>query len=180
MDSLAGQLLISSAGLYDPNFRHTVVLIGAHGEEGALGVVLNRSIDLAVGEVLPPLAEIAGPDGLLYQGGPVRPDDPVLLAELRDPNLADLHVFDSIGFLTGEVSEVARASIVRARVYVGHSGWGPGQLEEELEADSWIVEPARPDDVFTREPNGLWKRILERKGPEFRHIAMMPFDPRVN
>lgn len=180
MESLRGKLLISSAGLYDPNFRHTVVLIGAHDEGGAVGVVLNRSLEARVIDVVAPLASVAGPDALVYQGGPVEPQQPVLLAELRDPAHADIEVFDSIGFLTGEVTVEARESIVRARVYAGHSGWGPGQLEEELAEDAWIIEPARVEDVFTDDPDGLWKAVLERKGPEYRTISMMPFDPRVN
>lgn len=180
MDDLAGSLLISSAGLYDPNFRHTVVLIGAHTEDGALGVVLNRVTEATVAEAIEPLADLCGPDAMLYQGGPVQPTQPVLLAELTDPSHADLAIFDSIGFITGVVSDEARPSIVRARVYAGYSGWGPGQLEEEMAQDAWIVEAPRPEDVFTEDPDRLWKRVLERKGPKYRHVAMMPFDPRVN
>ena len=71
-------------------------------------------------------------------------------------------------------------SVVRARVFAGYSGWGPGQLEEEMAEDAWIVEPARAEDVFTDDPRSLWRRVLERKGPEYRHIARVPFDPRVN
>ena len=180
MDSLRGHLLISSAGLYDPNFRHTVVLIGAHDDGGAVGVVLNRALDVEVVDAIAPLAGVAGPGAHLYEGGPVEPNLPVLLAELSDTIHADLLVFGGVAFLTGDVSDEARDAIVRARVYAGHSGWGPGQLEEELAADAWIVEPARVEDVFTNDPEGLWKAVLERKGPEYRTISMMPFDPRVN
>ena len=68
----------------------------------------------------------------------------------------------------------------RARVFVGHAGWGPGQLEAELEANMWIVEPATPGDIFTAEPAALWRHVLERKGPPFDTLAKMPYDPRVN
>lgn len=78
------------------------------------------------------------------------------------------------------MSPEARSDVVRARVYAGYSGWGPGQLEEEMEADSWIVEPARPDDVFTEAPDLLWSRVLERKGPPYRRLARIPFDPSMN
>jgi putative transcriptional regulator len=89
-------------------------------------------------------------------------------------------VFGNIGFLTGEIDEALRPSILRARVYAGHSGWGSGQLEDELAENAWIIEPARPEDVFTDEPGSLWKRVLQRKGGKYRHIAMVPKDPRVN
>lgn len=180
MKSLQGQLLVSSAGLYDSNFRHTVVLIGSHDEEGAVGVVLNRSSDTRVAAAIPPLASLAQDDAVIYQGGPVQTDQVVVVAELTDPELAGVPVFDSVGFLTGDVPAEVRSSVLRARVFVGYSGWGAGQLEAEIAEDAWIVEPARVDDVFTDAPDQLWKQILLRKGPQYRHVAMMPFDPRVN
>jgi putative transcriptional regulator len=180
MESLKGRLLISSAGLFDPNFRHTVVLLGEHNAEGAVGVVLNRPLNLTVAEAVPPLAGLVGPDELLFQGGPVQPSTPVLLAELEEPGMADVLAFGSVGFLVGEVSPELRPRIRRARIYVGHSGWGPGQLEAEMEQQSWIIEPAREEDVFTSAPERLWSRVLERKGPEYRRLSRVPFDPEMN
>jgi len=180
MESLRGQLLISAGGLQDPNFRHTVVLVGEHDAEGALGVVLNRALDVSVGDAVPDLSELVGPDAPLYQGGPVRPTSPVILAELADPTAAGLLVFGSIGFLTGELAEETARQVVRARVYAGYAGWGPGQLEAEMEAGGWILEPARAEDVFTDAPDLLWYRVLERKGGPYRQIAKIPFDPTMN
>ena len=180
MKSLRGQLLISSGGLYDPNFRHTVVLIGEHNADGALGVVLNRALDVTVEQAIPPLSDLVPPGAPLFQGGPVRPESPVLLAELADPDLVDILVFGSVGFLVGDVSKDVRPSVLRARVYAGYSGWGPGQLEAEMAGDSWIVEPAGVEDVFTDAPELLWSRVLERKGPEYRRLSRMPYDPSMN
>jgi putative transcriptional regulator len=180
MESLRGRLLISGGGLFDPNFRQTVVLVGEHTPEGALGVVLNRPLDVTVREAVPPLASLVRAGELLFRGGPVQPRQPVLLAELADPALADLPVFGSIGFLTGDVAADVGGSILRARVFAGYSGWGPGQLEAEMAQDAWIVEPAREDDVFTGAPETLWGRVLERKGPPYRRLARLPFDPSTN
>lgn len=180
MDSLRGQLLISSGGLFDPNFRHTVVLIGEHNADGALGVVLNRALDLTVADAVPDLASWVPEGEPLYQGGPVQPESPVLLAEFSDPDIADLHIFDSIGFIIGEVPLSVPDEVVRARLFAGYSGWGPGQLEAEMAADSWIVDPARVEDVFTDNPELLWSRVLRRKGPEFRRLSTMPYDPSMN
>jgi putative transcriptional regulator len=180
MESLRGQLLISSGGLYDPHFRHTVVLIGEHNADGALGVVLNRATDVSVEEGVPPLSDLVPPGEMLFQGGPVHPGGPVLLAELARPELADVLVFGSVGFLVGEVSAEIQPSILRARVYVGYSGWGPGQLEAEMETDSWILDPAQIDDVFTETPDKLWSSVLERKGPDYLMLSRMPFDPSTN
>lgn len=180
MESLRGQLLISSGGLYDPNFRHTVVLVGEHNAEGAAGVVLNRSLGITVEQAIPPLAGLVPAGEPLFQGGPVQPGSPVLLVELMHPGLVDVPVFGSVGFLVGDVSSDIRSSVLRARVFVGHSGWAPGQLEAEMAADSWILEPARVGDVFTDAPDSLWSRVLERKGPQYRRLSRMPFDPSVN
>ena len=180
MESLRGRLLISSGGLYDPNFRHTVVLVGEHNADGALGIVLNRALDTTVEQALPPLSDLVPPGEPLFQGGPVQPDGPVLLAELARPELADILVFGSVGFLVGEVSADVQPSILRARVFAGYSGWGPGQLEAEMDVDSWILEPAQVDDVFTDEPDLLWRRVLQRKGPEYQQLSRMPYDPSMN
>ena len=180
MDSLRGNLLISSGGLYDPNFRHTVVLIGEHNDEGALGVVLNRALDVTVEESVPVLSDLVAAGELLFQGGPVQPYSPVLLAEFSHPELADLPVFGNVGFLVGDIPADVHPGILRARVYAGYSGWAPGQLEFEMEQDSWIVDPATEDDVFTDVPDLLWSRVLDRKGPDYRRLSRMPYDPTMN
>ncbi len=180
MESLRGRLLISGGSLYDPNFRHTVVLVGEHNADGALGVVLNRTLNVTVEKSLPMLSHLVAPGEPIFQGGPVQPASPVLLAEFARPELADILVFGSVGFLVGEIAEDVKPSLVRARVFVGYSGWGPGQLENEIAVDSWIIEPAREDDVFTDAPDLLWSRVLQRKGPEYRRLSRMPYDPTMN
>lgn len=180
MTSLRGTLLVSTGSLYDPNFRHTVVLVGEHNGEGALGVVLNRPLDSKVDEAVPLLGPVVPPGALLYEGGPVQPRAPLLLAELTRPDLADIPVFGNIGFVVGDVPSELVEGIIRARVYAGYSGWGPGQLEAELEAGSWILEPAQEDDVFTDSPETLWSRVLRRKGPHYHLLSRMPYDPSMN
>ena len=180
VETLRGQLLIAGGALFDTNFRRAVVLIGEHNEGGALGVVLNRPAPYRIEEAVPPLASIVAPDDRLFFGGPVQPQSPVVLAEFEHPDFADLLVFGSIGFLTGEALPESREGIRRARVFAGYAGWGEGQLEEEIEQDSWILEPALEEDVFTPEPEALWSRILRRKGSEYRLLSTMPFDPSLN
>lgn len=178
MDGMKGNLLVSNGNLFDPNFRQTVVLIVDHTDEGALGVVLNRVAEVTVAEAAPPLTPIVGSEAELYVGGPVQPGAAVLLAEFDDPENSSHIVFGSIGLVTGDVD--ALAPVRRARVYAGYAGWGPGQLEREMEESSWIVEPARPEDVFTDRHENLWADVLTRKGGEYRMLARMPFDPSTN
>ena len=178
--SLRGQLLVSAGSLFDPNFRQTVVLVGQHTAEGALGVVLNRPSELVVADVFPSLGSAVRDGERLYSGGPVRPESAVLLAELSNPEWADVLVFGSIGFLVGDVSDAAKAAVLRARVFAGYAGWGAGQLESEMAQGSWILDPALPEDVFGEEPESLWGRVLRRKGGSFARLARVPFDPSTN
>ncbi|HEV2075379.1 MAG TPA: YqgE/AlgH family protein, partial [Thermoleophilaceae bacterium] len=96
MDSLRGQLLVAAPSLVDPNFRRTVVLIAEHDEEGALGLVLNRRLELAVADVVPELDPLA-PDGRVHAGGPVRPSGALILAEFEEPGAAGLLVVGPVG-----------------------------------------------------------------------------------
>jgi putative transcriptional regulator len=180
VQSLKGQLLIAGPALVDPNFRRTVVLVGEHSEEGALGVVLNRTAEATVLDAVPELtALVAGLDHV-HVGGPVQPTAIVVLADFVEPDRAGSIVLDTVGFLPAEVDPDEIGELRRARVFVGYAGWGPGQLDRELEEDSWIVEPALADDVFTSEPDELWSEVLRRKGGPFGVLALMPLDPSLN
>ncbi|HSI98711.1 MAG TPA: YqgE/AlgH family protein [Gaiellaceae bacterium] len=180
MRSLKGHLLIAGPGLVDPNFRRTVVLVGEHSDEGALGVILNRASDTTVAESVPELTALV--DGLerVHVGGPVQPSAIVVLADFAEPERAGALVVDSVGFLPAEVDPEELGELRAARVFAGYAGWGPGQLDGELEEGSWIVEPASPDDVFTPDPNELWSEVLRRKGGPFGVLALMPPDPSLN
>jgi putative transcriptional regulator len=178
VDSLQGQLLVSSPALVDPNFRRTVVLVGHHDEEGALGVVLSRPSSIRAADAVPELAEIAG-DEVVYNGGPVEPSSYLVLAEFEDVDDAAAIVTGTVGFVAiGTAPE--ELAVRRLRVFVGYSGWGPGQLEDELGESSWIVVPAEPDDAFVPDPDELWRDVLARKGSDYALIATMPFNPRLN
>jgi putative transcriptional regulator len=179
VDSLKGQLLIAGPGLLDPNFWRTVVLVGEHSEAGALGVVLNRSSDTPVHEATPELSGLASDMGHVHVGGPVQPSAVVVLADYADPQDESI-VVGTVGFLPAEVDPEALAEIRRARVFVGYAGWGPGQLDDELDEGSWIVEEATPEDVFTPDPEALWSEVLRRKGGPFGVLATMPPDPTRN
>ncbi len=180
MESLKGHLLIAGPALVDPNFWRTVVLVGEHSEEGALGVILNRASEATVDEAVPELAVLVDDIGSMHVGGPVQPSAIVVLADFADPDRAGALVLDSVGFLPSEVDPDTLGELRRARVFAGYAGWGPGQLDEELEEGSWIVEPALPEDVFTPEPDTLWGDVLRRKGGPFGLLAQMPPDPSSN
>jgi putative transcriptional regulator len=180
-DSLAGQLLLASPSLRDPNIERSVVFIGVHTPEGAMGGVLNRPSQLTVAEAAPQLQEAVVDADRVYVGGPVQPSSIVFLAEFLDPEPAGLFVVGRIGFPTpeAELHELSAAT-VRSRVFAGFAGWGEGQLEAEIESGDWIADAALPDDVFTDAPEQLWSDVLTRKGGSYALIARMPSDPSVN
>jgi putative transcriptional regulator len=180
-ESLAGQLLLASPSLRDPNFERTVVLIGVHSAGGAMGVVLNRPAEVTVAEAAPQLEQAIDDSEPVYVGGPVQPSAIVLLAEFLDPALAGLLVLGRIGFPTpeAEIDELSQAT-ERARVFAGFAGWGEGQLEAEIAEGDWIAQAALPNDVFTEVPERLWSDVLTRKGGSYALVARMPPDPSVN
>jgi len=181
MDSLRGQLLIASPVLEDPNFDRTVVLVTEHTDEGAMGLVLNRPATTAVDEVAPELTLLVDADDPVYLGGPVAEEAVIVLAEFEDPSEAAAPVMGSLGFLPAGADEAEIADrLLRARVFAGYAGWGPGQLDDEIEADAWIVEPATLDDAFQADVAALWSDVLVRKGREYALLATMPPDPSLN
>ena len=180
-ESLTGQLLLASPALRDPNFTRTVVLIGAHSEEGAMGVVLNRPSAVAIDDAVPQLSAAVDGDDRVFVGGPVQPESLVLLAEFVDPGPAGLLVLGRIGFPApdADIQPLAEATS-RGRVFAGYAGWGEGQLDAELEQGDWILDAAQPQDVFSEAPEELWSEVLTRKGGSYALIARMPTDPSVN
>ncbi|MFI5008912.1 MAG: YqgE/AlgH family protein [Solirubrobacterales bacterium] len=180
-ESLSGQLLLAAPTLLDPNFSRAVILIGAHSEDGAMGVILNRPSQVTVGEAVPQLEPAVDDDDTVYLGGPVQPDSIVLLGEFMDPSPAGLLVLGRIGFPAPEAGiEELAAATARRRVYAGYAGWSEGQLDSELEQGDWIAQPALPDDVFTEDPDELWSTVMARKGGAYALLARMPLDPSVN
>jgi putative transcriptional regulator len=173
-DSLRGKLLIASPTLSDP-FARTVVLVVEHSERGAMGVVLNRPSEHRVAEVVPPLAPLAGEDDRVYAGGPVGTNAIVALGDFADRADAASLIVDDIGLLD---PDIASPALRRLRVYAGYAGWGPSQLESELEQDGWIVDPAHPDDLFREDD--LWSAALTRMGGSYALVARMPRDPSLN
>ena len=169
-DELAPGFLIAVPQLADPNFRQSVILLLERNDEGALGVVINRSSPLLLKDLcqdhdIPYSGE---PDKRVRQGGPVEPEQGLVLygAEHEDPEgrevVAGLHVSASRGTL-GRLCDLASG---RFQCYSGYAGWGPGQLEREIEEGSWVVAPANPTSIFDLPPEAMWCGSLRSLGIE--------------
>lgn len=185
--SLAGRLLVANPRMADPNFDRSVVMVLAHGPDGALGVVICRPSAMPVAEPLGRWEAMAAEPAVVHLGGPVAPDSVICVAELR-PGAAgaggpqrwwrrlagDLGTVD----LDSDPDEAA-ASIARLRVFAGYAGWGSGQLEAEMLAGGWWSLESLAGDAFDPDPATLWHRVLRRQGAELAVVAAYPPEPRL-
>jgi len=168
--------------MLDPNFHRTVVLLIEHGEEGALGVVLNRATEMPIGELLPPWEPHAASPGVVFIGGPMQRSSAICLGR-SDPPLRTsgwAPVFADIGTvdLNEDPSEIP--AVGEVRVFAGHAGWAPLQLEDEMDEGAWVVCDATPADVLHPDPDQLWARVVERQGGVVPLLTRFPPDPDLN
>jgi putative transcriptional regulator len=185
MESLQGNLLIASPALVDPNFARTVVLIAVHGEDGALGLILNRELSTTLQDVWSQVS--SSPcvrEENVRLGGPV---SGTLMALHDQRALANLVVGEDVYVATelNAMASLASSDDGRALFYIGHSGWGPGQLENELAEGSWLLLPVRADHVFgDLDAVALWKLAMTDVGRRQLHslfpLKHFPDDPRAN
>ena len=185
MVSLQGQLLIASTELADPNFARTVVLIAVHGEDGALGLILNREMNTPLSQIWSQVSESACVrTENVRHGGPISGS---LMAVHDQRPHANLTVTDDVYVATelNAMESLAGSDDGQVLFYIGHSGWGPGQLETELADGSWLVLPAAAHHVFgDHDTNALWKDSLTEVGRRQVQavipIKHVPDNPRLN
>ena len=191
--NLCGHFLVSEIALADPNFKRSVVLMILHDENGAFGLVVNHPSPFTLGDLV---SEVEGtPAGAIpvFVGGPVQQE---ILCVLR----ADLPGYEGPDNreepVAGVISEPATKSLIEylvdawsvmpekerpaVRIYAGYSGWGPGQVEGELRAESWVVVKATGDMIFRSDAAGAWEDAFAGKGPLYKIILQTGFKPSMN
>jgi putative transcriptional regulator len=185
MDTFQGNLLISSPDLADPNFAKTVVLIAVHGEEGALGLILNREMNTSLSQVWEKVSqsECKRTDNVRH-GGPVSGS---LMAVHDQRPLANLVVTDDIYVATelNAMEVLASSDDGQTYFFIGHAGWGPGQIETEMADGSWLILPATAGHVFgDRDLSVLWKECVIEVGRRQMQAVIptkhVPDNPRLN
>ena len=194
----AGDLLLATPRLVDPNFDRTVVFVIEHQQEGTLGVVINRVSDISCASAVPRWAARFTEGAAVGLGGPVEPQGLLALGTAAAPPAARAQrpegagpesseaggvwrtVNGEVGLvdLTADPSEL-EAEVVAVRIYGGHAGWGPGQLRGELQAGCWWVFDSTPSDL-TADATTLWYDVLARQSPPARLLAHYPDDPALN
>jgi putative transcriptional regulator len=187
MKSLAGQFLIAASSLTDPNFSRSVVLVLQHDDGGALGVVVNRPLDVTVRQACEQVLGVeCDVDGALHQGGPCEALMMVLFPapdgdDAEDDGGGGNDVVPGLR-ATSDKDVIERLLRVGGsmKVIVGYSGWGAGQLEGEMKSGSWLVVPATAARALG--PAGpLWTRLVtESNLGKFVDPKWIPDDPSVN
>jgi putative transcriptional regulator len=178
----AGTLLLANTDLLEPTFRRSVIYIVEHNDGGTLGVVLNRSSETAVYNVLPQWAKLAAKPKTMFIGGPVKRDAALCLATLRvgaDPQSADglRHVAGRVVMVDLDAEpDLIAPQVEGLRIFAGYSGWTIGQLEGEIERDDWIVLSALPSDVLVGPRADLWGQVLRRQPLPLSLLATHPID----
>jgi putative transcriptional regulator len=183
MDPAAGRLLIATPSLVDPNFARSIVLLVDQGDEGALGVVLNRPLEVEVGRVLDGWDRLVDRPDVLFGGGPVQTEVALALARVnaeQEP-MGWRRVDGELGLLDLDAPvELLEQALSSLRIFAGYAGWSAGQLEAEIAEGSWIVVPAEPQDPFLGDPALLWGQVLRRQGGRLAMLATQPRDPASN
>ena len=178
-DNLSGQLLAAHPALRDPNFRRRVVLIVSHSpEEGALGVIVNWSMEQTLANFDSSFSYEPLGKAPLYRGGPVAPEQITLAAWSwkRDEGIFRL----GFGIEPEQATDLLEGGDCEVRAFLGCAGWGQGQLEEEMAEQSWMVAPVDTYLLGGARGSDLWRQIVGNVSPEMRLLADAPEDPTMN
>lgn len=193
-ESLKGYFLISESNMLDPNFQETVVLILEHNAEGAFGIVVNRRSRLTLGDILPEFAHERGFQTPVYVGGPVQQEYLfVVHSELPENEKSDT-VSEVVKGVFFEPSfrylqkyfepqfweSVPADDRPKIHLFLGYSGWAPGQLEREMQSGSWVIHRASPRIVFHHNPEQGWRDALKDKGGIYKIFAESNQNPSLN
>jgi putative transcriptional regulator len=181
---LSGRLLVASPTLEDPTFRRAVILMLDHGDDGALGLVVNRPMKVDVSTVLPAWQPYTTAPGRLFAGGPVQLDSALGLVTL--PGNAEEPI--GIRLLIGSIGlvdldsppENVAPGLAGLRIFAGYAGWSAGQLEGEIDEGAWFVVDSEPRDAFTDYPERLWREVLRRQRGRLAMVSTYPDDPTLN
>lgn len=173
-----GELLVSEPFLADPNFRRSVVLLCEHEEQGSVGFILNRLLNLTTEEVIPGLLNISFP---VFYGGPVEQNTLHFIHTAGELIEDSLPITDGI-YWGGDI-EAINALLLAGKVkpedfkfFIGYSGWGEGQLNAEISLKAWWATPSSPAIVFTDDLEEMWRSVVKNLGQDFAYLANSPID----
>lgn len=177
----SGRILISEPLLSDTYFKRSVVLITDYSDQGAVGFVLNKPINISVNEIL---ADFPDFNAKVYVGGPVAKDSIHFLHVLGELIPNSVHVKDNIywGGDFDALKELINEGVVnfsQVRFFLGYSGWSPNQLENEIKENAWLVTEVESDKIMLADKD-IWKKSLIELGKKYKAWANVPENPTMN
>jgi putative transcriptional regulator len=178
---MAGKLLIAEPLLADPNFSRSVIFLCEHNESGSVGFMLNQPTEYTLQDLLP---ELYVSHLSIYQGGPVQINTLHMLHRLHNvPGSVEVAKGVYWGGSYDSLKDIIWANSYEPadlRLFVGYSGWGPGQLEKEMKEGTWLVTDPTEDVLFETTPDDLWKKAVGLLGKQYAYLTNMPIDPQLN
>jgi len=177
-----GNILISEPLLADNYFKRSVVLLAEHNEDGSFGIILNKPIENKFNEIVTDFPDFGGQ---LFLGGPVSNSSLFFIHTLGDQISDSLEIMDGL-YWGGDIESVRELMLLRQistnqiRFYIGYSGWGRKQLDDELRRNSWLVSGLPAETIMNTDPDKLWEFALKRLGNEYTYWENFPVDPGLN
>ncbi|HEC41993.1 MAG TPA: YqgE/AlgH family protein [Bacteroides sp.] len=177
-----GRVLISEPFLNDTYFKRSVVLLTEHSDEGTVGFVLNKPVDLSVTEVINDFPDI---DTEVSIGGPVNTNTIHYIHTLGDTIPNSVKILDNL-YWGGDfevIKDMISAGLIKGseiRFFLGYAGWSPKQLENELSENAWLISEMKPDHIMQGPGDDLWKEILEKSGDKYKTWVNFPENPSLN
>ena len=175
---LTNQFLIAMPGLVDPNFFQTVTYIFSHDETGAMGIVINRPLDIDLGEILSQMEITTFNSELgntpVYDGGPVKTDRGFIIHKPDSRWQSSIRVSDKIEVTTSrDILEAISAGKgpEKSLIALGYAGWGAGQLEQEMMENCWLNTPSNPDIIFNTPVERRWEFAASLLGVSMHDIS---------
>jgi len=170
-----GSFLVASRDSIGPFFYRTVLLMLTVDPEGAVGLVINRPTELPVSALLPQVPELAERTDPAHFGGPVEPNHVIVLIESEDPPTESLQVIGNV-FASRSLDSIqsmarTKGPLLRFRAYVGYAGWGPGQLDSEIQANGWLHVAPDEDLVFDESLDNKWERAIGKLGVDVSMLS---------
>jgi putative transcriptional regulator len=186
-DSIRGKFLIAGKHLRDNNFFKSIVLMLEHNDEGAMGLVINRPLDVSLSEALSKHFDFPASDHYLYDGGPVEQNALLILHNSTDHDQEHVAVVPGVFVGTSpDIFERVVQSIseddasFRFRIFAGYSGWSAGQLESEMARGDWYAVKAKSQHVFGDDPYEVWEDVMQSFYESHRILPNQPPSPEWN
>lgn len=179
---IKGAIIIAEPLIEDPNFERSVILLTEHNDDGTVGFILNRPLELTLGDLV---EDLSGISSKVYEGGPVQKDEMYIIHQCGKDIAGSVPITSSLwwGGDFNEIQEKITSGVLAAenfKLFLGYSGWSFGQLNQEVRDRSWVILDSKKFQIFNRESGELWKEVMKELGGEYPLWSNSPSNPILN